>query len=35
VVTGGHTLAQAPEQLDLPPLSATHRYSARPEVPVR
>jgi hypothetical protein len=35
VVTGGHALAQAPEQLDFPLVSATHRYSARPDVPVR
>jgi hypothetical protein len=35
VVNGGHTLAQAPAQLDLLPLSATQRYSARPEASVR
>ena len=35
VSSGGHTPAQAAEQLDLPLLSATHRYSARPEAPLR
>lgn len=35
VISGGQALAQAPEQLDLPLLSATHRYTARPEAPVR
>jgi hypothetical protein len=34
-VTGGHAPAQAPEQADLPPLSFTHRYTARPEPSVR
>jgi hypothetical protein len=28
-------LAQAPEQLDMPLESATHRYSARPPAPVK
>ena len=35
VVSGGQALAQAPEQLDMPLASATHRYSARPPAPVR
>src|ERR1700722_3718113 len=35
VVSGGHALAQAPEQLDMPFESATHRYNARPPAPVR
>jgi hypothetical protein len=34
-ITGGHVVAHAPEQADFPPLSATQRYSARPEAPVR
>jgi hypothetical protein len=34
-ITGGQALAHAPEQLDVPFLSATHRYSARPELPTR
>jgi hypothetical protein len=35
VISGGHALAHAPEQLDLPLLSPSHRYSARPEAPLR
>ena len=35
LVSGGHAWAQAPEQLDVPWLSATHRYRARPEPSVR
>jgi hypothetical protein len=35
VINGGQALAQAPEQLDLPLLSATQMYRARPEAPVR
>jgi len=35
VVSGGQAWAHAPEQLDLPLASATHRYSARPEPLVR
>lgn len=35
LISGGHALAHAPEQLDFPLLSATHRYSARPDAPVR
>jgi hypothetical protein len=35
LVRGGQTLAHAPEQLDFPLLSATHRYSARPAASVR
>jgi hypothetical protein len=35
VSTGGQYFAHAPEQLDLPPLSATHRYTARPSSAVR
>jgi hypothetical protein len=34
-VTGGHAPAHAPEQADVPPLSLTHRYTARPEPSVR
>jgi hypothetical protein len=34
-LSGGHAVAQAPEQLDLPLPSATQIYSARPEAPVR
>jgi len=34
-VTGGHAPAHAPEQADLPPLSLTHRYTARPGPSVR
>ena len=34
-ITGGQTLAHAPEQLDWPPESATQRYSARPFAPTR
>lgn len=34
-VSGGHTFAQDPAQLDLPLGSATQMYSARPEAPVR
>src|SRR5947209_9514714 len=29
-VTGGQAAAQAPEQVDMPLVSASHRYSARP-----
>jgi hypothetical protein len=35
LVSGGQMLAHAPEQLDFPLLSATHRYSARPAASVR
>src|SRR3984885_2574265 len=35
VVTGGHAPAQAPLQLDMSPVSFTHRYTARPEPLVR
>src|SRR5580698_5777378 len=35
VVTGGHAPAQAPLQLDMSPVSLTHRYTARPEPLVR
>jgi hypothetical protein len=35
VVSGGHAWAQAPEQLDMPLRSATHRYRARPELSTR
>jgi hypothetical protein len=31
VVTGGHAPAQAPLQLDMSPVSFTHRYTALPE----
>jgi hypothetical protein len=34
-VTGGHAPAHAPLQLDMPPVSFTHRYTARPEPSVR
>src|SRR5205085_7083397 len=35
VVSGGHAVAHAPEQLDLLPESATQMYRARPLEPVR
>src|ERR1700729_1203261 len=35
VVTGGHAPAQAPLQLDMSPVSLTHRYTARPELVAR
>jgi hypothetical protein len=35
VTSGGQTFAQAPEQLDWLPVSAAHRYSARPDGPTR
>jgi hypothetical protein len=35
VVTGGHAPAQAPLQLDMGPVSFTHRYTARPEALVK
>jgi hypothetical protein len=35
LVSGGQTFAHAPEQTDLLPVSATQRYSARPDAPVR
>jgi hypothetical protein len=34
-ISGGQAFVQAPEQLDFPLPSATHRYSALPEAPVR
>jgi hypothetical protein len=34
-VTGGHAPAHAPLQLDVPPVSFAHRYTARPEPSVR
>jgi hypothetical protein len=34
-VTGGHAPAHAPEHADVPPLSLTHRYTARPEPSVK
>jgi hypothetical protein len=35
VVTGGQAPAHAPVHADLPPLSLTHRYTARPDPLVR
>jgi hypothetical protein len=35
VTSGGHARAHAPAQLDLSPLSATHRYRAFPLGPTR
>jgi hypothetical protein len=34
-ITGGHAPAHAPVQLDVLPVSLTHRYTARPEPSVR
>jgi hypothetical protein len=34
-VTGGHAPAHAPEHADLPPVSFSHMYTARPEPSVR
>jgi hypothetical protein len=34
-VTGGQAPAHAPEHADVPPVSLTHRYTARPEPSVR
>ena len=33
--TGGHAFAHAPEHTDLSPVSATHKYTARPEGPIK
>jgi hypothetical protein len=35
VVTGGQAPAHAPVHADVPPVSLTHRYTARPEPSVR
>jgi hypothetical protein len=35
VVTGGQAPAHAPVHADMPPLSLTHRYTARPDPSVR
>jgi hypothetical protein len=35
VVTGGHAPAHAPVQVEVSPVSLTHRYTARPEPSVR
>ena len=35
VVTGGHAPAHAPVHADVPPVSLTHRYTARPDPSVR
>jgi hypothetical protein len=34
-ITGGHAPAHAPVQVDVLPVSLTHRYTARPEPSVR